>query len=56
VRALGRDRLWREADVSRVPLLEELARASGEGDAAAAAAFRDHLAELGISPDRLGDS
>jgi hypothetical protein len=33
---LSLDRLWRAADVGRVPLLEELARASADGDAAAA--------------------
>jgi hypothetical protein len=54
MRFLGRDRLWRAADVGHVPLLEELARASADGDAAAAAAYRDQLAEMGISPDRLG--
>jgi hypothetical protein len=56
VRVAGRDRLWRAADVGRVPLLEELARASADGDAAAAAAYQDHLAEMGINSDRLGGS
>jgi hypothetical protein len=45
---LGLDRLWREADVGHVPLLEELARASADGDAAAAAALRDVLDEMGV--------
>jgi len=53
VRVLGRDRLWREADVGRVPLLEELARASADGDAAAASAYRDLLADLGVRADQF---
>jgi hypothetical protein len=53
VRVLGLDRLWREADVGRVPLLEELARASADGDAASASAYRDLLAELGARADQF---
>jgi hypothetical protein len=44
----GRRRLLRAEDVRRVPVLEETARSAAAGDAGAAAAFADQLAEMGM--------
>jgi hypothetical protein len=53
VRVGRRDHLLRAEDVGRVPLLEQLARDSLQGDAAAEAAYLDLLDELGFQADQL---
>src|SRR5262249_42387900 len=51
VRIGDQDRLLREEDMGRVPLLDQLARALAEGDVAAEAPLRDCLAEMEIDAD-----
>jgi hypothetical protein len=53
VPVLGRDRVWRAADVGQVPVVEQLARAWATGEAGAEAACRDLLAELGVRADQF---